>query len=387
MFINKQNKKEKEYYEKMLKAAGSLSNLFSNSPEPYLGYRLVENLFCKSFEADNLSRHDTSIDASKDKTGIGIKTFLHKNGKSFEKVAEFNRELDLFKGLDPEQKIRKVAELRNERISFAKRAYGLDSMIYHCVTRSKGKIHVFETNMDLVNMDAIKNISCARNTIKFCDGINNYGFNTSKSTLFEQFISDEFLMDFPVKIITDPFEALEKMFGESVKNIVFPQIKETPHVFLPLFSLNKKTGERFVPEKSGLNQWNAGGRPRNISEVYIKVPSWVHKTLPGFFPGRETRFELELPDGSTMKAKLCQDNNKALMSDPNSQLGQWILRNVMNLKDGELLTYEKLESLGIDSVVIYKQGEGKYSIDFARIGSYDQFIADNDELENDDSDE
>ena len=381
MFINKQEQKKKEYYERMLKAAGSLSNLFSDSPEPYLGYRLVENLFCKSFDAENLSRHDTSIDASKSKIGVGIKTFLHKNGKSFEKVAEFNRELDIFKGLDSDQKIIKVAELRNQRIEFARRAYGLEDMIYHCVTRSKGKIHVFETKMDLVKIEQIKNIICARNTIRFDDGINNYGFNISKSTLFEQFIADGFLMDFPVKIITDPFEALDKMFGESVRDIVFSPIKEAVHVFLPLFSVNKKTGERFVPEKSGLNQWNAGGRPRNISEVYLKIPSWVHKSYPDFFPGRETKFDLELPDGSTMSAKLCQDNRKALMSDPNSRLGEWILRNVMNLKDGELLTYEKLESLGIDSVVIYKHSEGRYSVDFARIGSFDSFAEETEETE------
>ncbi len=381
MFINKQEEKKKEYYERMLKAAGSLSNLFSDSPEPYLGYRLVENLFCKSFKAENLSRHDTSIDASKDKVGVGIKTFLHKNGKSFEKVAEFNRELDAFKGLDSDQKIIKVAELRNQRIEFARRAYGLEDMIYHCVTRSKGKIHVFETKMDLVRIEQIKNVICARNTIRFDDGINNYGFNISKSTLFEQFVADGFLMDFPVKIITDPFEALDKMFNESVRDIVFAPIREAPHVFLPLFSIDKKTGERFVPEKSGLNQWNAGGRPRNMSEVYLKIPSWVHKSYPDFFPGRETKFDLELPDGSTMSAKLCQDNRKALMSDPNSRLGEWILRNVMSLKDGELLTYEKLENLGIDSVVIYKHSEGKYSVDFARIGSFDSFAEETEETE------
>lgn len=381
MFINKQEEKKKEYYERMLKAAGSLSNLFSDSPEPYLGYRLVENLFCKSFNAENLSRHDTSIDASKDKIGIGIKTFLHKNGKSFEKVAEFNRELDIFKGLDSDQKIIKVAELRNQRIEFARRAYGLEDMIYHCVTRSKGKIHVFETKMDLVKIEQIKNVICAKNTIRFDDGINNYGFNISKSTLFEQFIADSFLMDFPIKIITDPFEALDKMFSKSVGDIVFAPIKEIPHVFLPLFSVNKKTGERFVPEKSGLNQWNAGGRPRNMSEVYLKIPSWVHKSYPDFFPGRETKFDLELPDGSTMSAKLCQDNRKALMSDPNSRLGEWILRNVMSLKDGELLTYEKLESLGIDSVVIYKHSEGKYSVDFARAGSFDSFAEETEDTE------
>lgn len=372
MFINTQEAKNKEYYEKMLKAAGSLSNLFSDSPEPYLGYRLVENLFCKSFDADNLSRHDTSIDAAKDSVGIGVKTFLYKNGKSFEKIAEFNRELDLFKGLDTEQKIQKVAELRNERIDFAKRAYNLNGMLYHCVARASGKILVYETPMQTIDISRIGNISINRNTIRFSDGSNFYGFNISKSTLFKQFIADSMLMDFSVQIITDPFEALEKLFRETLQDLVFAPIQQVPHVLLPLFSL--KDGDKYVPEKSALNQWNAGGRARNISEVYLKVPAWVHQKYPNFFPSRDTKFTLKLPNKSQLRAKICQDNGKALMSDPNVDLGKWLLRDVMKLKDGELLTYEKLESLGLDSVVIYKHDQENFSIDFSRIGSYDEFV-------------
>lgn len=372
MFINTQVSKSKEYYERMLKAAGSLSNLFSDSLEPYLGYRLVENLFCKSFDAENLSRHDTSIDAAKDKLGIGVKTFLYKNGKSFEKIAEFNRELDLFKGLDTEQKIRRVAELRNERIDFAKRTYDLSGMLYHCVARANGKIMVYEMPMQTIDINKINNINVNRNTIKFSDGSNNYGFNISKSTLFKQFIAENILMDFQVKIISDPFVALEKLVGETLRDLVFAPIQQSPHVFLPLFSM--KDGYKYVPERSALNQWNAGGRPRNISEVYLKVPAMIHRKYPNFFPSRDTKFTLNLPNKSHLKAKICQDNGKALMSDPNADLGKWILRDVLKLRDGELLTYEKLESLGLDSVVIYKHTEENFSIDFSRVGSYDEFI-------------
>ena len=38
-----------------------------------------------------------------------------------------------------------------------------------------------------------------------------------------------------------------------------------------------------VFEKSGLNQWNAGGRPRHSDEVYIPIPSEIHKNFQGFF--------------------------------------------------------------------------------------------------------
>ena len=79
-----------------------------------------------------------------------------------------------------------------------------------------------------------------------------------------------------------------------------------------------------------------------------------------------------------MSARVCQEGSKALMSNPNSALGEWLLQSVLNLKEKELLTYGKLEEIGLDSVVIYKTESGKYNIDFTKIGSYEQFRDKND---------
>ena len=87
-----------------------------------------------------------------------------------------------------------------------------------------------------------------------------------------------------------------------------------------------------------------------------------------------------------MSAKVCQDNSKALMSNPNSALGNWILRDVLNLKEGELLSYEKLAQVGLDSVVIYKSEDGKYDIDFAKAGSYEEFAGEDVEEKEDSED-
>ena len=61
------------------------------------------------------------------------------------------------------------------------------------------------------------------------------------------------------------------------------------------------------------------------------------------------------------------------MSNPNKELGQWLLRDILELPEGELLTYAKLEMLGIDSVIIEKTGVDRYSIDFRQMGTYDEF--------------
>ncbi|MBP9760472.1 MAG: hypothetical protein KBD24_03875 [Candidatus Pacebacteria bacterium] len=147
---------------------------------------------------------------------------------------------------------------------------------------------------------------------------------------------------------------------------------------MPLYSPPRGTQmERVVPEKSGLNQWNAAGRARNYDEVYIPIPAYIHNKFPDFFPPRDQTFTMQLPNKTFLSAKVCQDGGKALMSDPNASLGKWILREVLSLGEGELLTYDKLRDIGLDSVVIYKQNEGEYRIDFAKIGSYEMFKINN----------
>ena len=84
------NWKNNTEYFKLLELMARLSNLFSDNVIPFLHYRVTENLFCKYFNAENLSRSDTAYDAKTHNFGIGIKTFQFEKGVSVEKVAEFN---------------------------------------------------------------------------------------------------------------------------------------------------------------------------------------------------------------------------------------------------------------------------------------------------------
>jgi hypothetical protein len=379
VFLEKQNIEMKNKYKLMLRDLGSLSNIFSDSDVPYLAYRATENIFCEAFNADNLSRSDCSADAAKDGIGFGIKTFLEGNGNTMQKVAEFNRDSSLYKNIaTPKEMIEKVAELRNERISSTKRIHGLNSLIYHYITRSSGKIRVFECDMDEVNIKSINITKVSESSIHFTDKINEYSFNISKSTLFKRFKSINLLLEFEVEIIKDPYTLLSELMAsrkekERVEGqkIIIETKKEKEYIYLPLFS---EKGGRHVPLKSGLNQWNASGRKRNSDEVYIPVPSLIKNKFSGFFPKRDTAFELILPDGKQITAKICQSGDKALMSNPNTDLGEWLLRQVMNLKEEELLTYDMLRKMDIDSVIIYKEKKGRYSINFKEVGAYDSFI-------------
>ena len=152
--------------------------------------------------------------------------------------------------------------------------------------------------------------------------------------------------------------------------------EEKDFVILPLYSYdkNKNENKKYVPEKSGLNQWNAGGRVRKYGEVYIPIPAEIRKLKIGFFPERDKIFNLEIPSGDKLKAKICQDNGKALMTNPNIALANWLLKDVLQLKERELLTYKKLEIIGIDSVKIEKIDNENYKIYFSKIGSYENFL-------------
>ncbi len=368
-------KEHRIYYKSMLKAIGALSRLFSDSNTPYLEYRIAENLYCKAFNAKNVSRSDASVDAVYEDIGIGIKTF---QGKSAQKIAEFNKDRSSYKNLSDEEKVVKISELRNARLEATTRIYGLKGMIYHCVKRREGKIIIHEYPMDLINIENITKIKKKKNVILFEDDRNKYSFNLSKSVLMKKFDDENPIYSIDIKIVDDPFKLLEESISKYLPKSKIAELYDS--IILPLYSMT--TEKKFVPEKSGLNQWNASGRKRHLNEVYIPIPIWIHKVFPNFFPPKDISFDLRLPNNKIISAKVCQDNNKALMSNPNKVLGNWILRDILKLKKGKLLTYERLQTIGIDSVVIKKINKNQYSIDFRERESYENFEQENKKVKN-----
>ncbi|WP_077212412.1 restriction endonuclease PLD domain-containing protein [Bacillus dakarensis] len=374
MFYRKQSNEEKQLYLELLKVVGSLSNLFSESPVPYLYYRAAENIFCRAFNAENLSRGDVSADAAKAKLGIGLKTFMHGNGKTLQKVAEFNKEANTFEAKKPEEIVEMVSKMRNDRINFTMRAHGLNSMIYHLVTREEGKFNLYEENMNTIDLSSIKNVKRTKNAVAFKDKDAEYNFYIPKSTLFKRFITNNPIEILDVEILEDPYAFLLERSGTPLK-IVIEKEETLEYVYLPLYSA--QDGE--VHRSSGLNQWNAGGRARHHDELYIPVPIWIHRDFKGFFPyelgsGKPgTPFTLVLPDGLEYTAKICQENGKALMTNPNRLLGHWLLRHVLQIPVNTLVTYQMLENVGIDSVKITKLSHVRFRIDFAKVGSFDEF--------------
>lgn len=383
MFYETQPIELREKYKKMLTIIGNLTLLFSESPCPYLPYRCHENIFCKYLEAKNLARSDCSADAKKDDIGIGLKTWM---GNDDQKVAEFGRLRETYENLTGIELIKKIAEYRNERIRITKNLHGISEMIYHIVKRVPGAMQILEHTFDYIdisNISIINNRGNVNNTY-FSDGKHTYHFSSSKNTLYMIFSEMELLDSFNVEIMADPYSFLMQAFDddrETATNMLNQQTTDTPlptiinrenSICLRLYSV-KSDGTKFVPEKSGLNQWNASGRPRNPNEIYIPYPAEDRRRTVNFFPPRDTVFNLKFPDGTVIPTKVCQQDGKAIMSNPNKILGEWLLRKVFELSERTIVTYRMLEIFGIDSVIFQKIGELEYSIDFAEVGTYEQF--------------
>ena len=145
---------------------------------PFINYRVVENIFCRSFKANNLSRSDTAFDADYNSVGVGLKTFISKSNSSTEKVAEFNSSRELKKV--PMKDLAQIRRISNERIDLAKRVYDIKSSLYHIVARREKELILFETDYGKKDTANISSVKSNKVSLQFEDGQNFYSFNYSK---------------------------------------------------------------------------------------------------------------------------------------------------------------------------------------------------------------
>jgi hypothetical protein len=102
----------------------------------------------------------------------------------------------------------------------------------------------------------------------------------------------------------------------------------------------------------------------------------------------EIRFTLQLPNGKSMPGLLTGDNLKNFQSGDKNELdqngkkigqnslGQWLLVDVLGLKEREPVTREWLIKKETDSVRLWRDKDdySVINIDFAPIGSFEAFM-------------
>lgn len=406
--------RDKERYAELLKAMAAMSGLFSDNDSPYIDSRFVERIYAHTTGGSDIGRADCSFDVSFDSgEGVGIKTFLAGAGDSkLEKVAEFNSlaRLGEFKVRDKEELVLRIAAARNRRVLSDSAEFGIDleTSLYHCLVRFPGGGCVHEEPYPIIDLKKLRptksngtklrSWSELGSGIYFSDGVSQYSFNLSKSVLYKRFSFDRRQEAIDLPIHPNPLELLlgrgratdsarpgrviiDRWDDDKVGATLSPGVD---YVVLPLYSARNGA----VPAASGINQWHAGGRPRKFGEAYVSIPSAIHQLCADFFPPRDTPFSLLLPNSKEVRsAKVCQDGGKALMTDPNFLLGEWLISVIdpsiptsafnKPVKDRQPFTYGDLKAIGKDSIRVSRskeKGTMIYRAEFAPLGSYEDFI-------------
>jgi hypothetical protein len=415
------NEQRKEYIQ-FLQVYGALTNLFRQKQGdlvPYLDSKFQETVFAKIFKGQNVdfanTPHDILSVFGDNRIGIGLKTWMGSK-PSFQKVMQlksYQNEINEHRN-DLHSLAHIISEYKNTKMISDYNRLGLseDSNIYHYVTRDRGHFTINECAYPLINLKNLKDFNPTPTSFSWSDGIKDYKYTFGDSQIWQKFDSNKYntlvLHKFDVKIIEDPFEflleAYLKLIG-SAKEIELDIVE----AYIPLYSYKSKE----VEESSGLNAWNSkpksGNTPRPLNEIYIPIPRKFHKKHPSFFTKNifefeknikkyddpkhnkpQIRFNLQLPNGKKIPALLTGASMKHFQSGSKTEfdehgkkygqdaLGQWLLIDVLGLKERKLVTREWLQMKGTDSVRLWrKKGDYKtINIDFAPLGSFDSFIAD-----------
>lgn len=402
-------KKQQQEYIHFLRIYGGMSRLFRQKGEdqvPHLDSKFQETVFARAFKSETVDISNTPHDIlsvfGSTRIGVGIKTWMG-TSPTFQKVMQIkshSNELLRFKK-NHSDLIYQISELRNQKLKSDYNRLGLseEGNVYHYVSRSEGRITINECPYTLVNLDRLTLKKGDAKSVNWSDGRAEYRFTFSDSQIHRKFGTNqsEKIESFTVKIISDPFSFLLRSF-EGFAQEYKTDTPEIEEVFLPLYSY--RTGE--VEEKSGLNAWNAAPKnkgsstPRPLNEVYIPIPAEFHKKFPKFFTKQdihstgdeEIRFHLNLPNGKKIPALITQSGWKSLQSgsltdrDENGRpigqaaLGQWLLVDVLGLKERKKVTREWLEKRDTDCIRIWKtKGDFQnFNIDIGPLGAFDAFM-------------
>lgn len=422
-------KEEQEDYEDYLRMYGALSALFnqksSETGAPYLDSKFQETIYARCFKSEDVdignTPHDIRSKFGSENIGIGLKTWLSSK-PSYQKVMQLKRyrtQIEPYQK-QPEELAHVVSKIKNQRLITDYKRLGLneDTNIYHYVTRDAGKMLLSETSYPLVDMNRLKPGKLTTKSFTFSDGIKEYKYTFGDCEIWMRFSPEDknttLLDTLDINIIDDPFAFLKNAFKKE-KGVYAPAKPKYDYLYLPLYSYKSKT----VLKSSGLNSWNGLPKSKSSStvrpkgEAYIPIPKELWKKCPYWVDPKinmadyayykrmtgesSVQINLHMPDGKIFPARFTQQGFKSLQTKPQSILGSWIL-NVLGITDPQrkqydqpatnIVTMKLLQQVGFDSLKLWHEDPSKPReiwIDFAEYGSFERFMKDEPQIQDDDN--
>ncbi|WDU54580.1 hypothetical protein [Taylorella equigenitalis] len=426
------NFNDRETYKNYLKIYGALSNLFRQKKGdqiPYLDSKFQETLFANTFNCKNVdignTPHDILAIVNNRRIGIGVKTWMNTK-PSYQKVMQLkayrNDFAHLFLDSKYDELAYEISKVKNERllIDYKRLDLNPNENIYHYITRDKGKFVLQECTYPQVNLENISHVTSNNSALNWTDGFKYYKYTYSDCQIWQMFGPVEngkstVVDEIQIEIFEDPFRFLLDAYNH-FKNCQNKDelVNDYVVVYLPLYSFKSKE----VENKSGLNAWNASPKSKNcdlrpLNEVYVPIPRDFHLKNPDFFvpnifefekkqehlkhlnkPTEDIQFRIHLPNGKSIPGRVTQSGYKGFQSgslnerDANgkligqSALGQWLLIDVLGLKNREVVSREWLRKKGIDSIKLWRKKDDYKNIflDVAPFGSFEKFMLDNSQL-------
>lgn len=202
--------------------------------------------------------------------------------------------------------------------------------------------------------------NCTENGLYSWHEANIEIMDKSKIILADQIVKDLFINGRPVETAKIVKPNIRTNLGTAKSFSTSPDFPATePDTFE--LSLLEASGK--VPEKSGLNWWNAAGRPRDFDEAYIPIRKPALHEMRKVLGYVKCSDEIDAitHDGFTFKVRFSGPKIKGGIDPGNlessgkkSILGNWILRKILKLSPGALVTRDILEKYGRTSLTFSK---------------------------------
>lgn len=152
-------------------------------------------------------------------------------------------------------------------------------------------------------------------------------------------------------------------------NPINPDSKENSLKTVTVALFSEKEGQKYVPERSGLNWGQRPEAKREANQAYLQLPPEVYKS--DFFPVRSQHFTLKTDDGYTLictRAQKSEEGQAIHTTHNNSLLGEYFRRR-LGIANGQKVTMNDLQRYGRDEVRFHKIDDENFYMDFSNNAS------------------